>query len=60
MINGPPWRGQETGKTERAAIQGWGPTLRLLTLRAAATAPWLGLLQTDGGANLLAAAASFM
>lgn len=41
MINGPPfWQGTGTAETERAAIKGWGPTLRLLVLRAGATACW--------------------
>jgi hypothetical protein len=40
VINGPPWSSEtarEAAKTERAAIRGWGPTLRLLTLRVVAT-----------------------
>jgi len=41
-IHGPPW-GREAAKTERAAIQGWGPTLRLIMIRAAATTP-IGVL----------------
>ncbi len=41
MINGPPWFGREAAKTERAAIEGWGPTLRLLTLRAGGAASWV-------------------
>lgn len=40
MINGPPWRSPETARTERAAIKGWGPTLRLLALRVAPTTCW--------------------
>jgi hypothetical protein len=39
VINGPPF-GREAAKTERAAIEGWGPTLRLLTLRAGGAACW--------------------
>jgi len=42
MINGPPW-GKEAAETDRAAIQGWGPTLRLLTLRAGGAACWITL-----------------
>ena len=39
MTNGPPfWRSAETARTERAAIKGWGPTLRLLALRVVAPA----------------------
>jgi hypothetical protein len=38
VINGPPRFGHEAAETERAAIQGWGPTLRLLSLRAGRTA----------------------
>jgi hypothetical protein len=39
MINGPPfWRPAEAARTERAAIKGWGPTLRLMALRAVAPA----------------------
>jgi hypothetical protein len=41
VINGPPRFGREAAKTERAAIQGWGPTLRLLSLRAGRTAFWV-------------------
>ena len=43
MINGRLWWRQcpeaqvEAAKTERAAIRGWGPTLRLLILRMGAT-----------------------
>ena len=37
MINGPPL-GSEGWKTVRAAIRGWGPTIRLLILMAGATA----------------------
>lgn len=43
MINGPPfWRGTEAARTERAAIEGWGPTLRLLVLRTGVTVCWTG------------------
>jgi hypothetical protein len=41
VINGPPRRSPqaqvEDAKTERAAIKGWGPTLRLLIIRTAPT-----------------------
>jgi hypothetical protein len=40
MINGPPQWIAEKAKTERAAIRGWGPTLRLLLLRTTAIVCW--------------------
>lgn len=41
-INSPPWPTGQAAKTERAAIrEGWGPTLRLLTLRVVAPTPWV-------------------
>lgn len=40
MINAPPWLSSERAKTERAAIKGWGPTLRLVTLRATPIVLW--------------------
>ena len=45
MINGPPpGRGSESAKTERAAIKGWGPAVRLLMLRAGETANIIAVL----------------
>jgi len=37
--------GPEMGKTVRAAIRSWGPTVRLVILMAAATACWIIVLQ---------------
>ena len=51
MINGPPWPTGEAAKTERAAIlTGWGPTLRLVTLRVVAATCWVGIPAATAGA----------
>lgn len=39
MINGPPGRHKQASDVERAAIEGWGPTLRLIAIR---TVPAVG------------------
>ena len=44
MINGPG-AGREWWKTVRAAIKGWGPTIRLVILVAAPPACWIIVLQ---------------
>ena len=51
MINGP-FGGREFWRTVRAAIGGWGPTLRLVTLLAAATVCWVLVLQYVPAAQL--------
>ena len=41
MVISVPRPGPEVGKTVRAAIKGWGPTLRLMAIMVTATACWI-------------------
>ncbi len=43
-----PRPGPEVGKTVRAAIKGWGPTLRLIAIMVAATACWITIALSIG------------